>query len=469
MTNLGALLDPVVAAAPDRAALVIDGEVISYSELGHAVASVANALADMGVGGGDRVMLVDECSPLFLGTVLGAARIGAAAAPVSHRLAPPELRALHELAGCDRSVAGADSIGLVGDALGRSPLAASVLLRWGGEPPEPAEVNPADTALVLFTSGTTGLPKPVPLPHGDLVPRVSLFASAFDPAAAPTVALVCVPVVHIGGLVGLLVALAAGTTSVVQRRFDAAEWLDLVERHRVERTFLVPAQLSRILDHPSFPSADLSSLQSIAYGAAAAPPDLVARAVAVLPGVAFSNVYGQTETLGAVTMLGPDDQRGRPGSVGKVLPGIEWQIDEATGEFQVLQHGAWHGSGDVARVDDEGYLWIEGRLADTINRGGEKLGPVEVEAALRSHPAVTDAAVAGLPDEELGERVGALVVLGGEATPGELAAWCRERLAPWKVPERVAVTDEIPYTDLGKVRRSEIAEIILTSGVSVSR
>lgn len=482
MTNLAELFDPVLEKAGDRPAMVLGGadpeddEIVTYADLGAATASAANALVTMGVGSGDRVALVDECTSLFVATVLGAARVGAAAAPMSHRLVPGEIRALHRVAECERAVAGADFTELLSEALGRSPLTESVLLGWGGDMPAAAAVDDGDDAVVIFTSGTTGLPKPVPLAHGDLGLRVQLFSEPFDPTRTPVTSLICVPVVHVGGLIGLMVALAAGTTNVIQRRFDAAEWLALVERHGVQRTFLVPAMLRRILDHPDFETRDLSSLRSIAYGAAPASTDLVHRAVETLPDVEFSNVFGQTETIGAVSALTADDHRDplRIGSVGKPLPGLRWRIVEPegdtevphgdVGEFHVEQGGDWHATGDLVRVDADGYLWAEGRLSDTINRGGEKLGPVEVEAVLREHPAVDDCAVAGLPDEELGERVGAAVVLREPVPAGELVDWCRERLAPWKVPELLTVVDEIPLTELGKVSRPTIARLIEEAG-----
>ena len=190
--------------------------------------------------------------------------------------------------------------------------------------------------------------------------------------------------------------------------------------------------LQRILDHPDFAGTDLSSLVAIAYGAAAAPVSLVRRAMAALPHVAFANVFGQTETLGAYTTLMPDDHRdpARAGSVGRPLPGVEVRVvDPDTGDdveagtvgelwvntTQNVTEG-WLHTGDLARQDADGYIFPSGRLSDTINRGGEKFGPIEVEEALRSHPAVSDVAVAGIADDELGQRVGCR---GGGLRPGD--------------------------------------------------
>jgi long-chain acyl-CoA synthetase len=264
---------------------------------------------------------------------------------------------------------------------------------------------------------------------------------------------------------------------VVQPRFDAGEWLRLVAQHRVATTFMVPTMLQRILDHPDFAGTDLTSLVAIAYGAAAAPISLVRRAMAALPHVAFANVFGQTETLGAYTTLLPDDHRdpARAGSVGRPLPGVEVRVvDPATGAdiapgkvgelwvntTQNVTEG-WMRTGDLARQDSDGYIFPSGRLSDTINRGGEKFGPVEVEEALRSHPAVSDVAVAGVPDDELGQRVGAAVVACAPVTLEQLRTHCRELIAYFKLPERLAIVDQIPYNATGKVSRRRIAALIL--------
>jgi len=232
---------------------------------------------------------------------------------------------------------------------------------------------------------------------------------------------------------------------------------------------VVPTMLRRILDHPRFATTDLSSLRSLSYGAAAAPVDLIRRAVAALPDVDFSNTFGQTETLGAFAALTPDDHRrgDRFGSVGRPLAGVEVRIlDPVTGEEVprgeagefVVRAGqnttaSWLHTGDTGWQDAEGYLFLSGRLSDTINRGGEKFGPVEVEEALRSHPAVVDVGVVGVPDADLGERVGAVVVADGPVTAEELVGHAATVLAGYKVPEYLVVADELPFTVLGKLDR----------------
>jgi acyl-CoA synthetase (AMP-forming)/AMP-acid ligase II len=331
-------------------------------------------------------------------------------------------------------------------------------------------------ALVLFTSGTTGLPKAVGISGGRLAARIRGMGAPFRADAAPVVGMMCVPFFHVGGSLGMLGSLYAGNTSVVQQRFDAGEWLRLVHAHRVRTAFLVPTMLQRILDHPAFGDADLSSLVAIAYGAAAAPVALVRRAMAALPHVAFANVFGQTETLGAYTTLSPQDHAdpNRAGSVGRPLPGVEVRVVDpdtggdvdigSVGELWVntSQHvrDGWLHTGDLARQDADGYIYPSGRLSDTINRGGEKFGPVEVEEALRAHPAVADVAVVGISDDEMGQRVGAAVVAQRPITLDELRSHCRDRIAYFKLPERLMIVDQLPYSETGKINRRQLAALI---------
>jgi acyl-CoA synthetase (AMP-forming)/AMP-acid ligase II len=330
--------------------------------------------------------------------------------------------------------------------------------------------------LVLFTSGTTGLPKAIGITQGRLSARITGVATPFRHDVPPTVSMMTVPFFHVGGAIGVLGNLYAGNTYVVQDRFDAGEWLRLVQEHRVTSTFMVPTMLQRILDHPDFGSTDLTSLSAIAYGAAAAPITLMRRAMAALPHVGFANVFGQTETLGAYTTLVPDDHRdpARVGSVGRPLPGVEIRVVDpdtgadvepgAVGELWVNTSqnvtDGWLQTGDLARQDADGYIYPTGRLKDTINRGGEKFGPIEVEEAIRTHPAVSDVAVAGVADDEMGQRVGAAVVASSPLTLDELRSHCRNHIAYFKLPERLRVVDAIPYSDTGKVNRSRLAALI---------
>lgn len=475
--NIGTIMNAAAAGDPTRTALIIRERTTNYRELAVAVEQCAAGLAAHGVAG-KRVAVVDHGSLLSIATVLGAARIGAAAALMNPALPSPELRILLANAGCaDVAVAAEAYAARLREAGASKALTAADLLSGvrTSAPPADEQVDDRD-GLVLFTSGTTGLPKAIGISHRQLSARIAGFTTPFRAEIAPTVSMMCVPFFHVGGAVGLLGSLYAGNTSVVQDRFDAGEWLRLVQAHRVSSAFLVPTMLQRILDHPDFGGTDLTSLGAIAYGAAAAPVPLVRRAMTALPDVAFANVFGQTETLGAYTTLLPEDHRNpsRVGSVGRPLPGVDVRVVNpdtgadvelgAVGELWVNTRQnvteGWLHTGDLARQDPEGYLYPCGRLTDTINRGGEKFGPIEVEEAMRTHPAVTDVAVAGIADEEMGQRVGAAVVARSPVTLDELRSHCRKLIAYFKLPEQLLIVDRIPYTDTGKVNRRQLATLI---------
>lgn len=474
--NIGTILDAPAAGDPGRAALILGGRVVSYAELATSVQCCAAGLAAEGLAG-RRVAVVDVGSLLSISSMLAAARIGAAAALMNPALTPSELQVLLHHAGCaDVGVAGEEYAVRLSRAGASKALTAADLLSEGRVAAPPTQDVDHCEALVLFTSGTTGLPKAIGITHAQLGARITGFSAPFRPGAPPAVSMMCVPFFHVGGALGMLGSLYSGHTTVVQDRFDAGDWLRLVQAHRVSSVFLVPTMLQRILDHPDFGRTDLSSLVAIAYGAAAAPVALVRRAMAALPNVAFANVFGQTETLGAYTTLSPEDHRdpNRVGSVGRPLPGVEVRVVDpdtgmdvetgTVGEIWVNTSqnvtGGWLRTGDLARQDPDGYIYPAGRLTDTINRGGEKFGPTEVEDAIRTHPAVSDVAVAGIADDEMGQRVAAAVVARVPLTLDDLRSHCRELIAHFKLPERLVIVDRIPYTETGKVNRRQLAALI---------
>ena len=486
VVNVGQVLEPAVERVPERTALVVGDRRCSYAELERWVRRVATALRSRGVGPGDRVALVDNGSVLSVATILAAARVGAASAQMNVLLTPDELGKLVTTVDARVGVAGEPFRAGLAEALGADAVLGEDDVAAGMDDSEAPDADAATDAavdadadaLVLFTSGTTGLPKPIAIGHGVVDVRLRYYAAPVEPDAPPVVDMMTAPIFHIGGTLGLLVSLHSGRTIVLLPRFDAGAWLEAVERHRVSRTFMVPTMLQRILDHPDFPARDLGSLEQISYGAAAAPVALVERALDALPHVEFMNVFGQTETLGAYAALGADDHRARRklGSAGTPLPGVEVRIvDVATEQDcpagtvgQVWVRAAqnvtadWLRTGDLATLDDEGYLHPVGRMTDTINRGGEKFGPIEVEEVLRSHPAVRDAGVCGVPDPELGQRVAAVVVTvdGRALDPDDLRTFAARRLARFKLPERIVFADDLPYSNLGKVSRPALAAVI---------
>ena len=480
--NIGEFVDAAARGAPSRLAIAVGERECSYGELHRIVMQVAATLRARGIKCGDRVAVVDAGSVLSVAAILGAARIGAAAALMNVQLKPSELVELVRTAGCAPvGIAGDAYAAALSQALPAGVIRERDLLDSQGDPRDlEVEGNEDDAALVIFTSGTTGLPKAVAISQGVLSRRTLSYAPPFKAEAGPAVSMMCVPIFHVGGSLAVLGSLFSGSTVVIQPRFRADEWLRLVQRYRVQSTFLVPTMIQRILDHPDFAATDLKSLASIAYGAAPAPPDLIRRAVEALPHAGFLQLFGQTETLGGYAMLLPQEHRDpkRLGSVGKVQPGVELRIvdplreaDVAPGEVgeiwvrskQNVREG-WLRTGDLARIDEDGYIFPAGRLADTINRGGEKFGPIEVETALLAHPDVIDVGVAGIPDPEMGERVGAAVVTRRPLTAAAIKEYCRERLAIYKVPERVVFVDDLPYNETGKVNRKWLAELIVSKG-----
>jgi long-chain acyl-CoA synthetase len=468
--DLRTVADDLLVRDPDRPALVESDANWTYGDYAAAIRSTAARLRAAGVGVGDRVYVIAGPGRLALTAAFGALRLGATPALINPRLTADEVATLIDLAGEGAAVIVEPQCKDRTDGLDL-PVLGMEALEPTGDDDSPGEGTATD-GLILFTSGTTGLPKPVPVPWDTLTARLAPYVEIAD----PQMRLLCVPLHHVGGLIGSMVCLLGGHSLAIQGRFDAGEWLRLIEKHRVQLTFMVPTMLARVVEHPDLSTTDLSSLAMITYGASPMSGDLVQRLTAAMPDVALVNTFGQTETLGGITFTMPEDAHDpvHRESVGRLVPGVEIRIVEPgtdaelpsgqIGELLVKSSqnvvDGWLRTGDLVRVDADGYLYPSGRLSDTINRGGEKFGPIEVETALREHPLVADCAVAGVPDPEMNERVGAVVVTTEPVDVATLQQWCVDRIAKYKTPELIVFADEVPLTDMSKIDRKAVVRLV---------
>jgi acyl-CoA synthetase (AMP-forming)/AMP-acid ligase II len=346
--------------------------------------------------------------------------------------------------------------------------------------------EPKRPAVLLFTSGTSAEPKAAVVDHDNLLAYI-LTAGEFMSADEDETVLMSVPPFHIAGVAGVLSATYAGRRIVTLPRFDPDEWVETVRREGVTHAFVVPTMLARIVASLDAAGTDLPSLRNLSYGGARTPAPVLERALELLPNAGFVNAYGLTETSSTVALLGPDDHRSamtgdrrRLASVGRPLPGVEVEVVDDDGrpippgaEGNIRVRGAqvsgqyvgtdgavdgdgWLVTGDVGVVDEEGYLYVMGRGDDLIIAGGENVSPSEIEDCLLRHPLVTGAAVVGVPHEEWGEQVAAMVTVRSPVDAEELAGWVRERLGGLKAPKRVEIRSELPMTPTGKLLRREV-------------
>jgi acyl-CoA synthetase (AMP-forming)/AMP-acid ligase II len=471
--NITMILE-MAASAGDRPAVTAGGRSLTPAEL----LRLAHAAA--GRFRGHPAVLYRGTSHLAYPVALfGAAVAGVPLVPLSYRLGGQQLDALVNRHPGALVIGPSDLEGLLEPAVPPVP---------DGEP-APEDGDPA--AVLLYTSGTTAEPKAAVLRHRHLLAYV-LNTVEFGSAGKEDAALVAVPPYHVAGLANLLTSLYAGRRVVYLAAFDAGEWLETVRRERITHAMLVPTMLARILAQVQGDDAGTPTLRSLAYGGARMPRPVLERALRIFPGTGFVNAYGLTETASSIAVLSPEDHRAaltssdpavreRLGSVGRALPGIEFQIraddgepatagesglvfvrgEQISGEYRgqsSLDPGGWFATRDRGRLDADGYLFIEGRADDTIIRGGENIAPAEVEDVLLAHPQIAEAAVVGVPDPEWGQRLVAVVVGSGDTA--EIRQWVKDRLRSSKTPDEIVFRDELPRTDNGKLlRRVLLAEL----------
>lgn len=467
--TLLAMLAAHVEASPDVEAIVeVGGQRLTYAQLWDRAARVAGGLRDQGLQRGDRVSVRYPAGVDWVLGFWGTIMAGGIAVAVNTRSAQPEIEYM------------------LRDAVVRVDLAPGTALPHG-VPHVVADLLPHDVAAFFYTSGTTGNPKGVPTTHEAFLTNAeNMIRCAGIPrhAGAELRTLISVPLFHVTGCNSqLLVAACVGGTAVILPTLDLPALVDVVVTEHISFIVTVPAVYALLLRHPSFAAADVSHVRYVGYGGAPIAPTLVHALKRAFPQATLMNGYGMTETASLITVLPDADAADHADSIGYAVPSVDIGIvpivdDPACGELVVrganVTPGYWNRSkatadaivdgwlhtGDVVRADEEGRVYIVDRIKDIINRGGENISSVEVEAVLLGAPGVADAAVLAVPDDVMGEKVGAVLVGSGASL--DLAAvleHCRTHLADFKIPQYAAVvTDALPRNAGGKLLKSRLRD-----------
>lgn len=494
------LLEMASSTYGEREAVRSGDESWSYTELFRAAGAVAERVRDSGAS---HIALLDVSSPAVPIGLFAAAWAGVPFVPLNYRLTRGEIQGLLARIAPALLITDDDRAEEFQGLADITPVTRRELLRSaraGGEAGDSWPMEPEDIAVLLFTSGTTGAPKAAVIRHRHLVSYILgsvEFASADDAHAG----LVSVPPYHIAAMAAVASSIYSGRRIVQLPAFSPEAWLELARRERVSHAFVVPTMMSRIIDALKQDDPGLPDLRALSYGGGKMPQAVIERALARFPGVDFTNAYGLTETSSTVSILSPDDhraalqssdpaQRRRLISVGRPLPTLEVEIrddegrpcatgkrgeihvrgEQVSGEYlgrgSLLTDDGWFPTRDGGMLDEEGYLFIEGRIDDVIVRGGENISPGEIEDVLLEHPDVLDVAVVGVPDEQWGEAVAAALVLrtGANTAVSDLQQWVKDRLRSSRTPERVVVCAELPYNETGKLLRREVRSQLAGAG-----
>jgi long-chain acyl-CoA synthetase len=503
--NLMMLLEMAAGAYGDRIAFQNGDDRLSYQQLYAAAGALAASLDD---GRIKHLAMLDETTHALPISVFGASWAGIPFAPLNYRLTDGELDSLigqlhpgrlitdperaRRLDAKLHSPNGQDYV----DVHSRDAILDSVRAE-GVEAREATwSMEPDDTAILLFTSGTTGAPKAAVLRQKHLVSYV-LGTVEFMSADESDASLNCVPPYHIAGMAAIASSVYSGRRVVQLPKFSAESWLETARSEAITHAFVVPTMLARIIEALEDESdAGIPSLRSLSYGGGKMPQSVIEQALRLFPDCDFANAYGLTETSSTISLLGPQEHRDaissedevvrrRIVSVGQPLPTIEVSIrdaDEGTpmptgeagiiyvrgeqvsgeyrGQGSLLDDEGWFNTRDGGYLDEGGYLFLEGRVDDVIVRGGENMSPGEIEDVLLAHESVADAAVVGIPDEQWGEAVAAVIVLrpGASTSASELQQWVKDRLRSSRTPERIEFAAELPYNETGKLLRRKVRE-----------
>ncbi|UVE18655.1 long-chain-fatty-acid--CoA ligase [Pseudomonas sp. LS44] len=492
---------------PERVATIFRGRRRTYRELVDRVARLAAGLSGLGLQAGERVGMLAFNSDRYQEYMLAGWWMGAVLNPVNFRWSVPEI--VYSLDDCDTKILIVDDhhLPLVEGILATARRKPIIIHAGDGETPagmlsyerlildstpmEDTCHGGDDLALIMYTGGTTGLPKGVMLSHQGLW-SCAMMRMTSCPVANDSLVLITSPMFHVAGMGLVAQRVIAGATNAYLPYYEPVEVLETIQRERITEALLVPTMLQALLAHPKFAETDLSSLKRISYGAAPMNAAVLERAIELLPaGIEFTHAYGMTENAGVVTLNlhenhGPEGRaNGLYLSAGKAIAGLQLKIADEQGQelprggvgeilikgpslmqgywnkpeetAKSVQNG-WFSTGDAAWMNDAGYIFIVDRVKDMIVTGGENVYSAEVENALGKHPAVALCAVIGVPHDTWGEAVHAVVILkpGAMASEEDLRSHCREFIAGYKCPKTVEFRDSMPLSGAGKILKKDL-------------
>jgi acyl-CoA synthetase (AMP-forming)/AMP-acid ligase II len=492
----------------DTTAFEFEGRRTSYAELDAHTNQVAHGLKALGVKPRQRVAYLGKNSDIYFELLLGAMRANVVMAPINWRLAGPEIAFIVEDCQAPVLFVGPEFAEQIQAIRAQLPSVRTFIVTEGNAPgwqdfaswrdaqsrDDPkVPIEPGDIAIQLYTSGTTGKPKGAMLSHANFMPLLRGGAGErpdWNKWSKDDVSLVAMPVFHIGGSGWGVLGLYHGAKGVIAREFDPTKVLDFFERSGITKLFMVPAAMQFVVRQPRAREVDFSKLKYMLYGASPIPAALLKECIEVFK-CGFVQLYGMTETTGTIVALPPEDHvegLDRMRSAGKALPGVElaildadgnklppgevgeiatrsgsnmagyWNLPEATAK--TLDKNNWLRTGDAGYLDSDGYLYIHDRIKDMIISGGENIYPAEVESAICDHPDVAEVAVVGIPDDQWGEAVKAIVVMkpGKKASSSDIIGFTRQRIAGFKTPKSVDFIEALPRNASGKILRRHLRD-----------
>jgi long-chain acyl-CoA synthetase len=494
MTNLATNLTETARRLPEQAAIRVDGNSVSYAQLHAMAARVAGQLKAAGIEPGDRVAVILPNVPAFPAVYFGILLAGGIVVPMNPLLKSGEIDFFFTNSGAKIAFVWPD---FVQEATAGAATSGTRIVECGPMGPvegtletadpitEPVDRSDNDTAIILYTSGTTGRPKGAELTHSNINLNAMRSAKVVQQVTPDDIVMGCLPLFHVFGLVvGLNAAVIAGASLALIPRFDPEKAIEVIEKERVTIMQGVPTMYAAILNHPRSDGMDASSLKVCASGGSAMPLEVM-KAFEQKFGCIILEGYGLSETSPVASFNMPDRER-KPGTIGVAIPGCEMKLvgldgedigpGEGVGEIAIrgdnVMKGYWRNpeataeaipdgwfrTGDLATVDDEGYFTIVDRKKDMILRGGMNVYPREVEEVLYTHPDVLEAAVVAVPDSLLGEEVGAAVAFrpGATATLEDVQAFVKDRIAAYKYPRHVWQVEALPKGPTGKILRRDV-------------